>query len=154
MYHWGSSKRRGRHQSRSISGRTAVPVTGGEGSPRAAPLFFTLLLVIPAGFATKFYSGPAQFWVRNSLGGFFYVVFWCLLGALLFPALRAGRIAAWVVSATCLLEVVQLWHPWFLEYLRGSFLGRVLLGTTFVWSDFAYYFLGGLVGWLIIRRLR
>lgn len=30
----------------------------------------SLLFIIPAGFYSKFYTGPAADWVNNSLGGF------------------------------------------------------------------------------------
>jgi hypothetical protein len=47
---------------------------------------------------------------------------------------------------TCGLEASQLWHPVFLEAVRGSFLGRTLIGMSFAWSDFAYYAIGCLFG--------
>ena len=37
---------------------------------------------------------------------------------------------------TCVLDVLQLWHPMFLENVRATFLGNAILGTTFVLWDF------------------
>ena len=76
-----------------------------------------LLVVVPLGFYTKFYVGYAQSWVRDSLGGVFYKIFWCLVVCLFCRSLRIGVIAAMVLSGTCCLEFLQLWHPPFLEYL-------------------------------------
>jgi hypothetical protein len=113
----------------------------------------SLLVVVPVGFYTKFYNGPAANWVNNSLGGLFYVVFWCLL-IFLIVGDRPGAIALSVLTATCLLEFLQLWRSPVLSFARSSFIGRTLLGTDFTWSDFPYYFLGCGLGWLGMRWLQ
>ncbi len=112
----------------------------------------SLLIVVPVGFYTKFYTGPAANWVNNSLGGVFYVVFWCLL-IFLIVADKPGVIALAVLVVTCTLEFAQLWHPPFLSIARSNFFGRTLLGMYFTWSDFPYYFLGSGIGWLWMRYL-
>jgi hypothetical protein len=107
-----------------------------------------LLLVVPVGLYSKFYVGPAAHWINNSLSGVFYEIFWCLLIFLLLPETKPWIIAASVLVATCLLEFLQLWHPPFLELARSYFIGRAVLGTSFTWWDFPYYFLGSGLGWL------
>jgi hypothetical protein len=114
----------------------------------------SLLVTVPLGLYTKFYSGPAANWVNNSFGGVFYEIFWCLLIFLFLDAGKPWVIAVWVLVLTCCLEFLQLWHPPFLELLRGNFIGRTILGTSFAWSDFPYYVLGCGIGWLWMRRLR
>lgn len=114
---------------------------------------FSILLITPVGFAAKFYSGPAEAWVRNSLGGVFYVIFWCLLLFFCCHRLKPATIALLVLLITCSLEFLQLWRPTPLEYLRRTFIGRALLGTTFTWSDFPYYGLGAVIGWIWLTLL-
>ena len=111
-----------------------------------ASTLLSLLVILPVGFYSKFYRGPAAEWVNDSLGGAFYEIFWCLLVFLFLDRPRA--IAGWVLVLTCVLEFLQLWHPPVLEFMRGYFLGRTILGTTFAWSDFFYYVLGCGIGWL------
>ncbi len=115
----------------------------------AAPL----LAVTAVGFASKFYRGPGEGWLNDSLAGLFYVVFWCLAAAMVFPGAPPGRIALVVLAITCGLEVLQLWHPPWLQGVRATFLGATLLGTTFVASDFVYYAIGAGIGWLGVRWL-
>ena len=115
--------------------------------------FVFLLIIIPIGFATKLYSGPGKDWVNNSLGGVFYEMFWCLFIYYVFIKLKHWKIAISVFIATSVIEIIQLWHPPFLEYIRRYFLGRVLLGTTFSWYDFIYYFIGCGISFLLMRRL-
>jgi len=116
--------------------------------------YLTLLiaLIVPAGLASKFYAGPAEFWVNNSLGGVLYLVFWCLLAGLANARWRPGAIAATVLAITATLEVLQLWHPPLLEWIRSHFIGRALIGTQLVWSDFAYYLVGAVIGYYLLLR--
>ena len=119
----------------------------------AFPVALSILIVVPVGFSSKFYRGPASEWVNNSLGGTFYVIFWCLVVFFFAPYWQPHRIAAGVLAATCTLEFLQLWHPPFLEMMRSHFLGRTILGSSFDWMDFPYYFLGAAVGWYWTHRL-
>lgn len=110
-------------------------------------------IMVPVGFYSKFYRGPAHTWVNDSLGGMFYVICWCLVVFLFVDRLKPWIIAVSVLTATCILECLQLWHPPFLEYLRGFFIGQTVLGTSFAWPDFPYYVAGSLIGWAWISRI-
>ncbi len=130
--------------------------------PKILPEFSTkqkwslilLLLITPIGFYTKIYSGPAAQWVNDSLGGVLYEIFWCLLVFLFMVNARAWVIATSVFIITCFLEVLQLWHPEFLEVIRSYFIGRTVFGTSFNLYDFIYYFIGSGIGYLILTRLQ
>jgi hypothetical protein len=114
----------------------------------------SILIITPIGFYSKFYPGPAKEWVNDSLGGMFYVIFWCLVGFLLFSKTKPLKIALLVLMITCLLECLQLWHPPFLEVVRSTFIGATILGTSFVWTDFPYYIVGSGIGWLWTRWIK
>jgi hypothetical protein len=117
-------------------------------------IVFALLLVTPAGFLFKFYSGPAQGWFNNYGAGLLYEIFWILIGFFFWPRKElASRIPVWVFIGTSVLEILQLWHPWILEKIRSYFLGRALIGTSFTWWDFPHYAIGCLVGWLVVSLI-
>ena len=114
----------------------------------------SLLIIIVMGFLFKFYTGPAHEWFNNYGAAIFYEIFWCLFVFLLLPSRKAARqIPLWVFGVTCGLEFLQLWHPPMLEQFRSTFLGRMLIGTTFSWWDFPHYVLGCILGWLCLRQL-
>ncbi len=113
-----------------------------------------LFFVVPLGFYTKLYSDPAHVWVNNSLGGFFYEIFWVLFVFLFFPKTKPLKIALLIFMTTCALEFLQLWHPSFLELIRGDFIGRTILGNSFNWGDFPYYFAGVLVGYFYLIAIQ
>lgn len=113
----------------------------------------SILLITPLGFFTKLYSGNGETWINNHLGGTFYVIFWCLIIFLIFPGTKPLIITGWVLVVTVLLEFFQLVHPKFLEFFRGSFIGKTILGTSFNWIDLIFYFIGYVIAILWMKRL-
>ena len=117
-------------------------------------LLASIVLIVPLGLATKFYRGPGQEWLNNSFGGIPYEIFFILLVVFIWPQVSAVKAAVAVCLVTCLLECLQLWHPPFLEAIRATLLGRLLLGNTFQWTDFPYYFIGSFLGWAWVRGIQ
>lgn len=111
-------------------------------------------MLIPLGIGTKLYTGPAAEWINDSLGGVLYVVFWILLAMLMQPGWPPARVALAVLLVTCLLEVLQLWHPAWLAPFRATFIGHALIGNTFAWLDFPHYVAGALLGYGVVRLVR
>ncbi len=123
-------------------------------SKRVRWTLISILIIVPLGLYSKFYSGQAENWVNNSLGGVLYVIFWCLFAFLFLGNAKPWKIAAVVFAITCFLEFLQLWHLPLLEFLRSNFIGRTILGTSFTWSDFPYYLVGCGIGWLWMKSLQ
>ncbi len=117
-------------------------------------VILSLLFIIPLGFATKFYCGPDAWWFNDYAGGMLYEIFWCLMLALVWPRTSEFRIALLVLGITSLLEFLQLWHPYFLEVVRSTFIGRSLIGISFTWLDFPYYVIGCSLGVIWTKRLK
>jgi len=117
-------------------------------------ILFSLYTVTPSGFLFKWYNGPGRWWLNDYGAGVLYEIFWCLVLLLFWPRNKSIiRIAMGVFAVTCVLEVLQLWHPAFLEKVRATFLGSALIGTSFVWWDFPHYALGSFIGWLWMRTI-
>jgi hypothetical protein len=113
-----------------------------------------LIVLIPIGLMTKWYSGPCVTWTNNYAGGLLYEVFWCLVIAFLWPRFSAVWISTGVLAATSLLEFLQLWQHPFLMVIRSHFIGRTLIGSSFSWLDFPNYLAGCVLGWALIRFLK
>ena len=90
-------------------------------------------------------------WWRGYGGGIPYVVFWITFCFIFFPYRRCIlSICLSAVSLTSMLEVLQLWKPDWLLRFRSTRFGAALLGTGFDWNDFLPYFIGGLIGYLVL----
>ncbi len=111
-------------------------------------------IVVILGLLSKFYPGPYREWVNNSLGGVFYVVFFILIFALFARKNRIWLVSLSVLLVTSGLEFLQLWQPPFLQAIRSTFIGRTLIGTTFVPSDFSYYVIGAVLGYILAYNLK
>ena len=115
-------------------------------------LLISIFLIVPLGYVVRFH-GPAPEWLNDSFGSIAYEIFWILLVAFLFPQASPLWTAVGVCLATCVLEFLQLWHPPFLEAMRATLPGRLVLGNNFTGSDFLSYFIGSLLGWVWMRSL-
>ena len=116
-------------------------------------LLISLSIILPLGYVVRFY-GSAPEWLNDSFGSIAYQILWIVLVALLFPQASPLWTAIGVCLASCFIEFLQLWHPPFLEAIRATFLGRLILGNTFTWSDFPSYFIGSFLGWVWMQVLR
>lgn len=114
-----------------------------------ARVLLSLCIVTPLGFWLWRYDGLGRLWFNFYATGALYEIFWCLVVFFFWPQKKnITKIVVGVLVATCLLEVLQLWHPIFLEKIRTTFIGKALISTCFVWWQFPHYALGSLIGWL------
>ncbi len=114
-------------------------------------ILICLVFTVIFGLATKFYEGMFSEWLNNSFSSIFYEAFWIFLVIFIRPQLPPGWVALWVFIVTSFLEFIQLWKPPFLQAIRATLIGRLLLGNTFVWWDFLYYILGCTLTWIFLR---
>mgnify|MGYP006299700179 FL=1 len=117
-------------------------------------ILFALIFIVPLGLYSKLYHGYAHTWVNNRLGGVFYEIFWCLCLAFFYSKWKPWKIGLIILSITVALEFLQLWHPPFLELLRGNFIGVTVLGNSFSWYDIPYYFIGSYLGIVLLQFIR
>jgi hypothetical protein len=110
---------------------------------------------VPAGFLLwRYYRGPATSWFRFYLTGVIYVLIWSLVFFFFRPSrTNVVRIPLVVLVVTCALEFLQLYNPLFLQQIRATLIGAVVIGTDFVWMQFPYYFLGCALSILLLKLL-
>lgn len=93
-------------------------------------------------------------WWRSSGGGIPYTFFFVTFFFGLLP--KRSLLEFFVCLAigwSCTAEFLQLWQAKWLVELRSSSLGAALLGSSFTWSDLPPYFLGGGLGYLVLRAM-
>lgn len=112
----------------------------------------TALAAGATGYWLRF-DAPVRDVLRDRSGGAVYVLVWILAFAAAMPRVSVVRLTGSVLLATCGLEFLQLWHPPWLEEMRRTFAGRVILGTTFDWLDLPPYALGAALGGCIVKAV-
>ena len=114
--------------------------------------FVLCLASVALCFSYAYFRHVLPDWWRSHGGGIPYVLFFIFLAYTAFPRpVCIFRICAIVVLVTCGLEVLQLWKPEPLVAFRRTTFGAALLGSTFVWGDFPLYFIGGVIGYGVLR---
>ncbi len=113
----------------------------------------SLLGTIAAGIYTQVHDGAFATWLARDFSAVVYAAAWCLGLALLRPTARPRTLLAVTIAICVAIELSQLWHPHWLEVARATLLGRLALGSTFMWSDLAYYAAGAASGALWLRLL-
>lgn len=124
-------------------------------------ILVSLLLITPLGLLSKAYTGIGQEWVRDYSGDVLYEVFWCLVIFWFFCPVKdsiklrniTSKIALWVFTVTCLIEVSQLWFYLVPGQISSSLVWRMLLGSSFAWWDFPHYAFGSIIGWWGIYQI-
>ncbi|MGB3241015.1 MAG: DUF2809 domain-containing protein [Geitlerinemataceae cyanobacterium] len=114
-------------------------------------LAIAIFIIVPLGYIIRFTPIPGWEWLNDVLGGVAYEVFFILLVMFGFPRWSPLWVAVGVCLVTCGLEFLQLWKPPFLEAIRSTLWGRLVLGNTFTWTDFINYFIGCFLGWWVVR---
>ena len=109
------------------------------------------LVTVPLGLGSRRYGHALPRFVAEYAGDALYATLVFFL--LLFAAPRASRVRLAVLAfgLSALVEVSQAWHVAPLKAARATRLGRLVLGTTFVWSDLPCYAVGAALGLALAR---
>jgi Protein of unknown function (DUF2809) len=115
-------------------------------------LLISAIALVPMGYWVRFYGfGPGE--LKDTLGSIIYEMFWITLGLVCWPTVSPLKMSSGVFVLTCGLEFLQLWQPPFLQAIRATLPGRLVLGNTFSGSDFPAYGMGSFLGYLWVNFL-
>lgn len=99
-----------------------------------------LIIIICIGLYSRGMTG----WITEIID--FKDVVWAMmiyfLFRIVFPGWSIMKTAIAGISFSFLVEVSQLYHAHWIDQLRNTFLGGLVLGTSFVWGDLAAYLCG------------
>jgi len=116
--------------------------------PRAA---LALLLAIAAGLLSRRWPLPGP--LAEYTGDALWATAARLLGACLWPRARGATLTAFAFALAAAVECSQLLHTNWLDELRATTPGHLLLGQGLHWPDFVAYAAGALLGWPVDRAL-
>ncbi|MBW4515094.1 MAG: DUF2809 domain-containing protein [Timaviella obliquedivisa GSE-PSE-MK23-08B] len=117
-------------------------------------LLVGIALIIPLGYGVRFAPGLGMPLLQDIFGSLAYQILLMLIFTFFYPRASLVKVAVWVCVASCVSELLQLWQPPFLQAIRATWLGRIVLGNTFTLSDFPPYAVGSFLGWLGLKWLR
>jgi glycopeptide antibiotics resistance protein len=120
--------------------------------PYRSIVLVNILAIVPLGYIVRFSPSLPES-IRDPAGSIAYEMFWILTVIFFYPRANRQLTAIWVCLGSCAIEFLQLYQPPWLQAIRATLPGRLVLGSTFLWSDLPVYFIGSYLGWLWIRWL-
>lgn len=123
--------------------------------PRSRPLYVLLTLAtIILGLAARQMRASLPSFINPYLGD----VLWAAMVFLLIAAFRPAASTRWIAMAAAAfslaIEMSQLYHAPWIDGIRHTRAGGLVLGFGFLWSDLACYAAGILLTAALDRRWR
>lgn len=115
-----------------------------------------ILVVIGVGLASR--SFPVLFprFMGKYPGDGFWALMVFLAWGIVFPRISTARLAVYALFTCCLDECSQLYHAPWIDIVRSTTLGHLILGSGFIWGDFVAYAIGvgaGALGEIAMRSV-
>ncbi|AXO98812.1 MULTISPECIES: DUF2809 domain-containing protein [Bacillus cereus group] len=115
---------------------------------------FTIIVIILGLSSRKFaYALPEL--LNDYLGDTLWALMIFIGFGFLFPKIETKKLAFISLIFCCGIEMSQLYHAEWIDNIRATTLGGLVLGYGFLWSDLVAYTIGVGVGFLfefILRR--
>jgi hypothetical protein len=108
-----------------------------------------MAVIIAFGLPARIIHGQLPTWYTLYFGDYLWAMLLFFLFALTLRTMSTFKVAVITLLFTYLIEISQLFHPGWLEYLRSIKLFALVLGYGFLWSDIAAYTLGIFTGALL-----
>ena len=119
----------------------------------AITYFFMIITVMMLGLSTRRFSIYFPDWINLYIGD----VLWGLMIFFIVGLLFRTKDTRWVTTGALIfsfsIEFSQLYHSQWIDSLRKTRMGGLVLGYGFLWSDLVSYTIGIGVG-VLIERLR
>jgi len=113
-------------------------------------LYFVLAVcTVAIGLATRKMPQLFPALISTYGGDTLWASLFFFLFRFIFPATPAFKIAIGTFVFALAIEISQLYHAPWIDQLRHTFLGKMILGSGFLWSDLVCYASGTLIAWLL-----
>ncbi|MFM2294461.1 MAG: hypothetical protein RLZZ350_874 [Verrucomicrobiota bacterium] len=110
--------------------------------------FFACGIVIALGLASRRFGHALPHFLALYAGDTLWALLIFLGVGFLFPRWPSRRVFAFALLFCFADEASQLYHAPWLDALRHTRLGALVLGYDFLWSDLVCYTVGVTLGWL------
>jgi hypothetical protein len=117
-------------------------------------LLVGIVCIIPVGYGVRFSTTLNAPLLQDIAGSLAYQVLLMFVAAFIWPRMSPAKSAAGVFAFSCAIEFLQLCKWPSVLALQATWAGRVVLGNTFLWSDFPPYAMGCVVGWFVLSCVR
>ncbi len=100
------------------------------------------MAIVVLGLGSRRYASQLPAFVATYAGDTLWAAMVYFLAAMLAPGAPVRRLATMALATSVAVEVSQLAHAPWLDALRATRLGALVLGQGFLWSDLVCYAVG------------
>jgi hypothetical protein len=111
--------------------------------------FLAGCIVVPLGLASRRFAAVLPEFIATYAGDTLWALMAFLTVAFIAPRWPSLRVAYAALGLSYLVEISQLYHAPWIDTLRHTTLGGLLLGYGFLWSDLVCYTVGVGLGLLL-----
>ena len=111
--------------------------------------FLAGCIVVPLGLASRRFAAVLPEFIATYAGDTLWALMAFLTVAFIAPRWPSFRVALAALGHILLVEMSQLYHAPWIDTLRHTTLGGLLLGYGFLWSDLVCYTVGVGLGLLL-----
>jgi len=119
--------------------------------------FVFIVLTILAGLASRHFVHMLPQWTTLYLGDALWALMVYFLFGFLLKRRKPATIALFAIAFSFCIEISQLYHAPFIDAVRATRLGGLILGFGFLWTDLLCYMVGISVGfcleWIFGRKI-
>jgi hypothetical protein len=101
-----------------------------------------LATTIVLGLGSRRFGSVLPGFIASYAGDTLWALALFLFLGLLLPRMATGGVAALALAGSLLVEVSQLYHAPWIDSVRRTTIGGLILGFGFLWSDLACYAAG------------
>jgi Na+/H+-dicarboxylate symporter len=122
---------------------------------RRTPLIWIplIFLTVVLGLASRRYGHALPSVVATYAGDTLWALVAFLVVGLVLPRASTLQVATLALSFSALIEISQLYHASWIDAIRQTTPGSLVLGHGFLWSDLACYVLGVTLGVIVEAML-
>lgn len=110
---------------------------------------FLITIVISIGICTREYPILFPMWFGKYAGDTLWALMVFLCIGFIFNKWLIRKVAAAALAFSFLIEISQLYHKPWIDSIRLTRLGSLILGYGFLWSDLVCYTVGIMIGALL-----
>ena len=103
-------------------------------------------LVIAAGLGSRVFGRYLPTFIAAYAGDTLYATMVFVLFGIAAPRVSTRRISVAALASCCAIEVSQLYHAPWIDAIRATLPGALVLGYGFLWNDLACYVAGVALG--------
>jgi hypothetical protein len=114
-------------------------------------IVFTIILafILPLGWATRRFDNFFPDFIAIYGGDTLWATVVYLLFRIIFIQESSFRIFYYALTFAFLIEISQFYHASWIDTIRHTTFGALVLGNTFLWSDLVCYVAGITIGFLL-----